>query len=324
MALARAANSSGVALVALLLSSAAVAQAPASLQVQARLIIDAPTAKCPSEASLRAQIRGCLRPEAARAGHRLVAEVRITEVANTLEGRLRMMSGGATMGERRLIGAHDCGALVEAAALAMCIALDAMAAARPVAPARAVTATDGHPAGVPPGPQPQAPGPAEVRRIGFSGGAMVSGGIQPGAALGLALGADLLWQGTGVGLELRYERPSATAVDAGELRSWLVAGSALICGRAAWFGFCGVGSAGFRHTAGVGFDQDDGATSAYAAVGLRVLGQWRLSRTWAIVGSAQASRSLIGVDAVLDGRPVWSSPPVGVLAGLALAWRPDG
>ena len=309
-----------------LLTGVASAQPPAP--VQATLLNDAPRANCPDQTTLQAQVQQCLRPEAARAGHRLVAEVRITAVGSTLEGRLRMTSAGRAMGERRLIGAHDCRALVEAAALALCIALDAMAAAQPVAAAPAVA-----PAKVPQPATPTAavppilrrlpqPRPPQVLRWGLSGGATFSGGIEPGAALGVALATELRWPAAAVGLEVRFDPPTTTRAGAGLLRAWLVAGSALLCGRADWFAMCGVGSLGVRGTAGVDFDQDRGATSSYAAAGLRFTADWALSRSWFLVSSAEVSRSLIGVDAVVDDQVVWQSPPVGLLAGIAVAWRP--
>ncbi len=314
-------------------TGATVVLPSASSAVVARLIVDSPDAVCPAEAALQAQVRACLRPEAARAGRRLVGEVRITQVARTLEGRLRMVSGGAAIGERRLIGAKDCRELMEAAALAMCIALDAIVATDQVKAARVKAAevkaaeAKAEEAARPPVAAPLAATPVvgggqAVARsdAGWVFGLAMVGSVevQPGYALGGSFGLGWQAERWSAGFEARYEQPpTATLVEGGGLRSSLNAYSLVLCPyRIDGVGFCAVATYGTRNTEGEGFVSDRGGMSDYLSIGPRLSVQIVSWGPVALGFQAEASRSLLGLDAKVDERVVWPSPSLGYQGGV--------
>ncbi len=251
-----------------------------------------------------------------------------------------MVSGGASIGERRLIGAKDCRELVEAAALAMCIALDAMVAAAAVAQPVAVTrtVTPASMAGGAKGPTAGAKGAGEAESVRAAQDARASGAwqlsftglttvrVQPGVAWGGALGLARRGPSYVVGAEFRHEQLLQDAdVAGGLLRTSIVAASLVGCYRVDAVHLCAVGTYGARNLQGVDFMFDGGGASDLYGIGPRVAIETIFGRRIALSFRVEAMRELGGTDAQVDGQTVWRSPSIGLLFGLsgAVLTAPD-
>ncbi|GEM_PF-5265303 len=224
-------------------------------------------AKCPTTAELRAQVNACLAP--APKGHicpRAHATVRVLQSASSLDGRIRLRAGDRQLGERRLIGQRSCKQVVAAAALAICIGLDAMCSAPvPVSPRRMQHA--------PPhrqdrlgavGTLPASAGP----RIGIA--VFGARGAAPATSAGLGLSiATATWPWR-FAAEARIDAPSTAAFQGGKIGASLALGGLSVCRSVASVSICGVQYAGFKHFFGLGFPREIESWNRYFASSLRV------------------------------------------------------
>lgn len=295
-------------------------------QVSLELTLDTRSAQCPDRAALQARVQACLSPQARESETSLSGEVRVTEVGDSLEGRLRMVANGAVVGERRLMGARDCDALVSAAALAMCIALDAIQATQ-VAPAppsppllpQAATAT-----------QPEIAG-APTPWLGL--GVVGSWWAAPAFAPGFTLAAGLDWPQLAVALEGRVDMEASVAADGGQVRTRLTTLSALGCGQHTGHAVCLALSGGQRRLEAVGFGPAVSSDLPYFAAGLRAGTRWRplaslrvglwAELAWPFSRDRAVLTETDGQGAPVGERVTWTSAPFALSALLRVALIQD-
>src|SRR5262249_1376998 len=153
---------------------------------------------------------------------------------------------GIAHGARELRIEGPCSELLDAAALAIAIAIDPHSLTASPAPAppetpesnpQPVLALPPPPAAAPPRednpvrPDPiQTPARGQLPVLEASAGVVGSAGVAPSPALGLGVGAALRWSRVSVSLEARLDAPAGTdAPGGGRVSSWLALGAFVPC-----------------------------------------------------------------------------------------------
>jgi hypothetical protein len=225
----------------------ALALAPGALATpSARLVYSrgAGAESCPDEAALRHAV-------ASRVGYDpFFPWAEKTVVATVLRAQPRgfvasvhlVDSAGVEHGARELRTDDTCAELLDAAALAIAIAIDPLLlAARAPASVPEAKEPDASPKETrPAAPSPSASRAAESTRarerssvaLGASAGAVASLGVAPGPAVGLSLGADARWDPVSLGVEGRIDAPASRRTDGlsgTTFSSWLVTATLAPC-----------------------------------------------------------------------------------------------
>lgn len=226
---------------------------------------------------------------------------------------------GVAHGARELRTDGDCRELLDAAALAIAIAIDPQSLTRPRAPAPAPPpASKAQPV---PGVPPRAPfatpaidsgAPASPAshplRIEAGAGLVVSSGVAPAPAFGVALEGVLQGRRLSLGVEARLDLPSGRPVEIGNLSSWAVVGALDPCAHAGPFQVCGL--------AQVGSIQASGGPSENHRSALWLAAGGRLATSWALEGSTllRVRTDIVGDlqrhEYWYNGVTAWTPPPV--------------
>jgi hypothetical protein len=260
--------------------------------------------------------------------------VLLTRGPSSWTALVRVMEGGAILGERSIDAAAGCEELAEGAALAVSMAIDPLlglgsSAASPAAPAEAKPATEST------SPPPRRPpvaatsAPPEPGRAGQALGSWVARagarawlGAVPGFSAGPSLGlghrrpAWSLWlDAFGVLPRTRELAGTERAVSASLWAAQLVP-----CLESRWLRGCILARSGVLLASGRGVDVPQSGVSWLASLGAG-LGHsfdWdRISLTPSIEGDFRLQRTLLS----LDGEPVWTTPRVTGCLALELGYR---
>jgi hypothetical protein len=309
----------------------------ATASPSARLIYirDVTAASCPDEADLRqaAKQRIGYDPffvwakttvvvEVAREGKTFVAHVRLTDEDGMSRGSRELRYDGA-----------GCAGLIDAAALAISIALDvSVPSAEPPAPA-----TTSAPVVEPPGPSelspatvPKSASPPEFTdssaRIGPIHGLMgIDALLAIDAAPSTTVGMDV-WasarKGIGsLGLELRADLPATTVgAEGGRATATLFAATATPCAHTGAFVGCVLGSIGWLEASGAGVRVPRSGSAFFPAVGPRVGLEFPLGKSLALNLRADLLVNFLRPTVALDQAPVWTLPHFSAFVAAGLAY----
>lgn len=280
-----------------------------------------------------------------RAGRGLRAKIQLIDAAGEVTGARELASSQ-----------NDCSELVGAVTLAISIAVDPQSELRPAPPAPPPPAPE-EPPSPPPAPQdppardpspPAASSPAppapprsaaaprpsarketnkneenlnQINRIEAHAGlaGLFTVGTAPGVvSLGLAASAGLRRGAASISLEARADLPtSAAAAEGGAVSAWILLGTLAPCYHVNALLACPLVSGGVLWGEGQGVEESRRDATPFAAaggrIGLEIIKVAPVSaRLYVDVTATLTPTSLH-----LNDRPVWSSPPVGVVVGIA-------
>jgi len=247
---------------------------------------------------------------------------------------------GRSRGSRYLDApTNSCDELIGAAALSISLAIDRERALVPSEspkpteklkePAALPTETPNH-ASMPNGAV-ETPAPARIARIrrtrreltlSLHGSSQVLVAPTVGMDLGFGLRRDY-WSLT---LESRAELPVSRdirthrSVTTGSLTTWMLAATVVPCLRGTTLRFCGLLSAGVIGGSSSGVLRPDTDQATYAAVGLRLGTERRVSRRLRLGVHIDCLASLLTYSTKLGGSTVWESNRLASLFGLDAAW----
>jgi hypothetical protein len=183
----------------------------------------------------------------------------------------------------------------------------------------------------PPQPPPRAPAPAPSARPALRLGARagVALGLLPAPAGAFAADLGAGWEHFSINLEGLATLPMERDVEAGvRLRSSLLAGSVVPCGRYGWLSGCGLLSIGALRAEGANLKPNAQGTAAYLGAGLRAALEWPIVPSFALRLSADALVNVRTVAAhfTIGGAPVevWRSGPFAGVLGAGLVLRFGG
>jgi hypothetical protein len=328
----------------------------ASADTSARLVFvrDAPAAAtCPDETALRRAVEARLGYDPFLPWESTAVVVRFARDGQGFVANVEMVTGGASRGVRTLRSDDPgCGGLVDAAALAVSIALDAQRAPAPPAGPAAAPPEGESPAGQgrdqdqteggsplpPPNPVDASPFPASDvapsplppaagARIPFRPvvglDALVSVGSAPAVSAGFSAWGRLQAGKWSLGIEARADAPSSSAEFGGTVSTWLVAGGIAPCFHLGMAFGCALGELGLLEGRGENVQSPGSGSRLFAAVGPRVGVEFPVT-TWAAIRlRADFLANLAPVSVTLDGSSSigWQPPPVTGTLGGGLAVR---
>jgi hypothetical protein len=302
-------------------------------------VVSGAALRCPDEESFRRKVAARLGYQPFSTGGLHRVSVRLSATSTGLRGHAEVTRvGQSESGVRDLDGAVDeCEPVTAALAVAVAIALDPVRSAQASEPPIDPHAQDVEPAPAPLTPAVvAAPAPAALpaadaveppaaSRITLFGaaGAVAGVGLTPGASAGGTIGVGLRRRALSVELSGRAEAtPGPTRVDAGD-RLEANAFSALLatCAHLRRASACGLGRIGVMQ--GMALDVKDPMlrTSTFGTLGARAGYEVALSTAVALRGLLSAELPLVRTSFVIDGRSVWTAPPVlgGIEIGVVVA-----
>jgi hypothetical protein len=262
----------------------ALTNSVASATPSARLVYSraAGAESCPDEEALR-------RAVAARVGYDpLFAWAKKTIIARMAPATSRGFVASVTLvdeqghehGARSVHTDRACDELLDVAALAIAIAIDPQSLAPHPSASQSQQELPPAPAPSPPSPPPDEPSPdltsppdrgtSPSPLLSGGVGTVLSAGVAPRPAAGLALGATVRWGRVSVGIEGRIDAPaSAMASGGGSVSSWLVAAAVVPCAYAGPVLFCALGQVGSMQTTGGGVSDGRSPSVLWLAAGGR-------------------------------------------------------
>jgi hypothetical protein len=295
--------------------------------------------QCPSLAELETAVAGCMMtppadwtcPQASatvavgnaeKVGNAEVSAKRGRRGSGkpALTGHFTLRVGDRSLGERRLGGRARCTDLVAAAALGICIGLDALCSAPPpkLALRRAKTPSfrGGRRDSVSMLPTPNGP------RLSVS--VLVSRGAAPSTSAGLSLSASTSTRPLRFALEARLDAPATGPFQGGTIGSSLALGGLSACFDWRDLSLCGVQYAGFKHFFGLGFARDVQVWQSYFGTSVRVAWQffrrggfgtvlWIQADVPSFVDNVEVEKDVPGA---APERHRWTTPRVGLTVGL--------
>jgi hypothetical protein len=329
-------------LVVPLLAATLVLGERASADVSARLVYarDSAATVCPDESVLRRAVEARLGYDPFLPWASATVVVRFSREDLGFAANVEMFTGGESKGARKLRSDDPgCSGLVDAAALAVSIALDA---ARPQPPATPPPSAEAEPVAPVPTAPAIAPDPAastspaiplasdtapdsdhgrtETRaswRPVAGLDALVSTGSTPSVAPGLAAWGRLQAGHFSAGVEVVADLPSsASPPQGGTVSSWLVAAGLAPCLHLGPVFACGVGELGGLHASGAGVSNSLSGSGLFAAVGPRVGIEVPITTRISLRLRADVLVDLSRATVMLDGTKAWQvSPASGTLGG---------
>jgi hypothetical protein len=280
---------------------------------------------CPGEIELRLSVAHRLGYDPFHTGSRRTIMAVVEQSGERLTARMELVDEqGVSQGERRLEAAPDrCDDLIRALALSMSIAIDP----ERTEPARASELASGGASTASASPRNDAPSEplsssndasnaALALRFGLGG--QVAIGVAPAPAAGLLLVGSGRHGDVSLGAEFRLDAPASRAVAGGaDVESRLVAGALVPCFHYDPGSLCAVGTLGtIQATSDAAASRQDSAL--YAAAGLRVGTEWRLSPPLVLSTHADLLANLTRPTLELDGASVWKMPTFSGSLGLTL------
>jgi hypothetical protein len=336
-----------VSLVGLLVAAAMGVPQTAEATPSARLVYvrSADALSCGDETMLRKEVvrRFGYDPFFAWAPRTVVVEV--SKADRRFRARLQVVDElGLSRGARELLSAvGSCADLLDAAALAISIALDASLATAPsgsasvgsspapapeaaLEPAPVPASAPGSSSGGAPGPGPPssaAPaspsgaaepaaspsGRAPPVTVSVGADVLAAIGTAPSPSAGLAFFGSVRARALSIGLEVRADAPASAAFGSDAISAWPLLAGVVPCAHVAWSFFCAVGEVGVLEGRAASGSQEKSAFLAMA--GARVGGEITLSTAFALRAHADG---LVDLDRPILklGDQFWHVP---VLAG---------
>jgi hypothetical protein len=288
--------------------------------------------ECPGAADFEAIVAGRLgvSPFHANAGQRVV--VRIESSGRGLEGRFEWRNeAGEWAGERTFPSrSGDCGELVRAMGFALAVQIQLLAAAAsteappaPPSPADKPTVVPAPPPTAITQPEPPVAAKPSGSSIVAGAGAAAGVGLTPGdvAGVGRVFGG-VAW--SRVAIEIGAEASLPTTDHRGDGAGFshqLLLASVAGCGLRGRIGACVLAKAGAIRVAGEGVDLPESATGLVVQAGVRLALTQSLGRRAYLVAHGDGVMLLTRGIVRLDAIPVWTTPRVAAVFGLAFGLR---
>jgi len=225
---------------------------------------------------------------------------------------------GIAHGARQLRTSGDCAELLDAAALAIAIAIDPELLARPPAapppepgPPIAPYVVSTPPAAPPPAETFRSPRPLPATRHAVfetTFGVLAAAGDAPDIAAGLDIGAQVRWRNVSIAVEGRVDAPATRAAKGGgDVSSWLALGAVVPCAYFGPFLACAVAEGGGVRVSSSGVPdrraQWTGAWEAGGRVGVLV----PVARGAFLRVRSDLLYNLDPTELELRGMPVWTA-----------------
>jgi hypothetical protein len=306
----------------------------------ARLVYSRSTdaASCPDEVALRSAV-------AARVGYDpfFPSAKRAILASMTRRGRAFVASveliddDGIAHGARELHVERDCGGLIDAAALAIAIAIDPTLLERPpIAPSpppKVVPQPQQSPPILPPAataaPSPPAATsssaaapPPRSMTFDATGGVAVAAGVAPREAVGASLGFGIAWRALSLALEGRIDAPAGlNAARGAHASSWLVFGDVAPCARSGPVFGCALFELGSAQASASGVLGARSASTPWRAVGGRLGVRAPFVAGTSLAFHSDVVGNLDPATLVLAGSPVWTAPHVASSFGVDLVFH---
>jgi hypothetical protein len=316
--------------------------------------VPGPATTCPEEADLRSVVAARLGydPFVGRGDRVEIPRMPVDGPKGTRTVILRVMRQGAAVrghfemrevsgreaGARDIVsGSGDCHEVVLALAVTVAIGIDPLSATRspraapppapPALPAAVATpppsAPFAHAPAVPPAPlvavtvdKQEAPLPWYVRA---GTGAVVAVGATPSVDAGLTLDAGARRGAFSLSFEGRADFPvSKQAGDGGSVGASLALGCAVACGHLRIVRACVVAGVGALRAAGSGVTDPQQDTKPYVTLGGRLGVEVPVGGPLFVDVHGDALFAATRITFRLDGRDVWTTPPIGGVLGAGM------
>jgi hypothetical protein len=286
---------------------------------------------CPDEAWLHDAIGARLGYAPFTDGAARTVVVKIARVGKGLQATIELLdSSGRSQGSRTVDSqSSDC------TELASSIALDVSMAIDPVHATRAPESTpqpkpDPPPLRSPPvllsppapeeRPPPPPPASREPIKMLVAAGPVVAIGTAPGVSLGAAVRIGVRWKGFSAAVEGRADLPaSASAWSGARVQSSLLAASLLPCLHVSVAYGCAVGTLGRLSATATDIARSNREETLFAAAGVRGGVEWWFAANLGLQAHADVLAPLTPTTLLIGGRDAWTTSPVALGGGIALA-----
>jgi hypothetical protein len=291
--------------------------------------------QCPDEIAVRDGVAKRLGYDPFQSPAPTTLSAAITRTPRGLRAQIevRDASGRALRSRQLTSAANDCVELADAMTLAMSLALDPLAVAKPPAPPPPAP-SPGPAAAAPPAPTlssfewraapPESPPPpaahADPWKVHASLGTLVATGAAPAPAVGFAAGVGLRWRALSLNAEGRADLPSSIAFQGGTASTSLLLVSLVPCAHQELNTIgslmaCGVGSLGSIAGSGTGVDVPRQDNAFYAAAGARL--GYEGPAAWIVAPRIYGDllATLTSTTVHLDKAAVWTTLPVSGVVG---------
>ena len=341
--------------IAIATMAAPVAAAPART---ARLTYSrgAGASDCPDADVIRAGVAARLGYEAFDDRAELLVVATVSRVGHTLEARIEIGgAGGQVMAERKLVSRqNDCGELMSAMELAISIAIDPLAGARPRVPPPSAPAPP-QPAPAPPSPSPAPPQPAPApppspptviviheappppaaptpavpsAPVGFQARVGILGmlGSAPAPALGATLQVSARRRLFSIGVEGRVDLSSTTGlyrgdVHSSDLHAWSLVGSLVPCASRGVLEGCALLTAGVIRASASNLVMSKEVSAPLLALGARVGVEVPFGNVLSAGIHLDVLAPLTETVLQIGGATVWTSAPISGALGATVGVR---
>lgn len=280
---------------------------------------------CPDEAALRKAVasRVGYDPFFAWAEKTIVASLLRAEPKGFVARVHLVDSAGVEHGSRELRSDQTCADLLDAAALAIAIAIDPLLLV-PV-PQKQAPTPEATPAATPqpwvdapprarlPAPLREEPAPRPATVFSVSAGVVESVGVAPKLAAGLSLGGDVRWRDVSLALEARIDAPAGRSIEKPvgltptTVSTWVLLATVAPCGHLRALEMCGLAQLGSLQASTNASGEGSGA-SAWIAIGGRVGVNQRISGGTTLRLRTDVLANLNPVSIAINGLPVWTAP----------------
>jgi hypothetical protein len=238
-------------------------------------------------------------------------------------------SAGVEHGSRELRSDQTCADLLDAAALAIAIAIDPLLLV-PV-PKNQTVAPEGAPAPTPqalvdaprthtPPSRPAEParGPSVVFSV--SAGAVASVGVAPAPAAGLSLGGDARWRDVSLAVEARIDAPAGRSIQGpgGPVSSWLIVATVAPCGHASVLEICALAQLGSLQANAANVANQSSGTAPWLAIGGRIGVRQRIPGGTTLRLRADLLANMDPDSITVDGTSAWTAPRAAASYGFDL------
>jgi hypothetical protein len=317
-------------------------RADASPSARLVYVRDATASACPDEDGLRQAVKRRIGYEPFFPWAKTTVIVELTGDGSSFVAHVRLVDESSrSQGVRELrSGANGCPGLIDAAALAISIALDMsgseVAAPSPAPPGPAPPATES-PAPAPAAPAPAPPAPADgevvdrdstrsaaapsiLWAVGFD--ALTAIEAAPSVVPGIDLWTAARLGIGSLGVDVRGDATSTKeGASGGQARVVLLAATVAPCAHAGPLFACALGTVDWLHASGAGVQAPQSNHAWVPAVGPRAGFDVPLGRSFALRVRGDLLVNLVLPTVTLNGPPVWTLAQFSGIVAVGLAYR---
>jgi hypothetical protein len=142
-------------------------------------------------------------------------------------------------------------------------------------------------------------------------------GTGPSPTFGGGADLGLLYRSFSVELDARVVASSSVEASPGKIGTWQGMLSLAPCALVRFLSVCGVGTLGVLRAHGQGFTLSENSTVPFFTVAARGAAERAFGGRWWVRASAEIGSPIVRAQLLLDGLPVWMTPRVSVITGVA-------